>query len=32
MMLGLKAMGQPMTEEQTEPAIWGVWRREEWTE
>jgi uncharacterized damage-inducible protein DinB len=30
MMLGLKAMGQPMSEEQTEPAIWGVWRREEW--
>lgn len=32
MMLGLKAMGQPMSEEQTEPAIWGVWRREEWVE
>jgi uncharacterized damage-inducible protein DinB len=30
MMLGLKAMGQAMSEEQTEPAIWGVWRREEW--
>jgi uncharacterized damage-inducible protein DinB len=32
MMLGLKAIGQPMSEEQTEPAIWGVWRREEWVE
>jgi uncharacterized damage-inducible protein DinB len=27
-MLALKVMGRPMTDEQTEPAIWGVWRRE----
>ena len=32
MMLALKAMGHPMQEEQTEPLIWGVWRREEWAE
>jgi uncharacterized damage-inducible protein DinB len=28
MMLGLKAMGRPMPDEQAEPLIWDVWRRE----
>jgi uncharacterized damage-inducible protein DinB len=28
MMLGLKAMGRPMPDEQAEPLIWNVWRRE----
>ena len=32
MMLGLKATGHGMTDQQTEPLIWDVWRREEWVE
>jgi uncharacterized damage-inducible protein DinB len=28
MMLALKAMGRPMTDQQAEPVIWGVWRHE----
>jgi uncharacterized damage-inducible protein DinB len=28
MMLGLKAIGRPMPDEQAEPLIWDVWRRE----
>ena len=27
-LLALKAVGRPMTDEQTAPAIWDVWRRE----
>jgi uncharacterized damage-inducible protein DinB len=28
MMLALKAMGRPMTDPETEPVMWGVWRHE----
>ena len=28
MMLALKAMGRPMTDQQAEPVMWGVWRHE----